>query len=1116
MQCKRSISISSLLFLLLAFTACERGVAHLEEDCQLTEDAAFSLMSCDPATGMDFRNDLHYTDQLNPYTYRNFYNGGGVGIADFNGDGLPDIFLSGNLVDNKLYLNRGDWHFEDVTAAAGVACPDSWSTGVAIVDIDADGDQDIYVCKAGPPAGEKIAGMTGVRHNELFLNNGDATFREASAEYGLDIVGLSIHAAFFDYDQDGDLDAYLLNNSTRSTTGYDLKKGLRETADPEGGNKLLKNLASENGKGFSDVTQQANIYSSAIGFGLGVTVGDVNEDGLPDLFVSNDFFERDYLYFNNGDGTFREDLPAYLPEISQGSMGADFADLDNDGLPELFVTEMLPRQEYRRKTTAAFNGWNRYQLFRDQGYHQQFSRNVLQHNRGDGRFSELSRMAGVAATDWSWGALLFDMDNDGLRDIFVANGNGKDLLDQDYINFNANPEAIRKAIFEEGKSITDVIDKIPAQPLVNGVFRADGELAFTEVAAAWGLDQETFSNGAAYGDLDNDGDLDLVVNNIDGRVGVYRNNTLLPGRTLHLRPRPSPNTDAIGAKVYAYVGQRVTYTELQPMRGFQSTVDKRIHVAGEPDSILVRWPEGAWETFRELPGTPVLQLAQGKGLARTQDAVKVDKSRVGDLPNIRVLQKEMPGSRHVEDRATEFDRDPLLLLGLNNEGPALAYGAAFSDCKSCYGYLGGAAGQSGQMIIAGKASLKAADLFAEDAAGENVDAVWFDVNGDNMDDLYVVNGSHQFANGSTALIDKLYITRSNGTLKRSSQILPVSNKFVSGSCARPYDVDGDGDLDLFVGARLRPGTYGVPADSYLLLNDGKGNFSDAKLPGLQKLGMVTDAAWAEMDLDKEPELVVSLDCGPIVILHFSDGRIEEKEVIPNSGGIWHTLSLGDMNGDGSTDIVAGNHGLNTSFRASETAPLELHVNDFDRNGRADQLLVMYDETGKRYPLTLRDDLVKTMPALRKGLPTYADYASKRFDELFPAALRDKSVVSQIHELASVVFLNGGKDGYEKQPLPREAQLAPVYAIATSDLDGDGDLDLIIGGNQTVAKPEIGINAASFGSILLNDGKGAFIALGPKETGMVLEGDIRQIKSTGNRSFTVARSNGTLIQLQIER
>ncbi|MEM9931281.1 MAG: VCBS repeat-containing protein, partial [Bacteroidota bacterium] len=423
------------------YSACDQREVQPVSACFSEAGTLFTNVACDPATGIRFSNDLTYTEQLNPYTYRNFYNGGGVGIADFNGDGLQDIFFTGNLVDNQLYLNRGDFTFEEVTETAGVACSGSWSTGVAIIDIDADGDQDIYVCKAGPPAGEQIMGMMGVRHNELFLNNGDATFREAAAEFGLDVVGLSVHAAFFDYDQDGDLDCYLLNNSTRSTTGYNAKAGLRDIPDPTGGNKLLRNLSVEGKEPdaplFMDVTSEANIYSSAIGFGLGVTVGDVNADGLPDLFVSNDYFERDYLYFNQGNGTFQEKLPEYLPEISKGSMGADFADLTGDGLPELFVTEMLPRTEQRRKTKAAFDDWNRYQLYRDQGYHQQFSRNVLQHNRGGGRFSEVGRMAGVAATDWSWGALLFDLDNDGRRDIFVANGVGKDLLDQDYINFDA-------------------------------------------------------------------------------------------------------------------------------------------------------------------------------------------------------------------------------------------------------------------------------------------------------------------------------------------------------------------------------------------------------------------------------------------------------------------------------------------------------------------------------------------------------------------------------------------------------------------------------------------------------------------------------------------------------
>lgn len=1091
--------------LLLLLTTCTGEDAPVRtSDCTVANDKPFSLMSCDPSSGITFSNDLQYTEPLNPYTYRNFYNGGGVGVGDFNGDGLQDVFFTGNLVENKLYLNLGDFKFEDVTAVAGVACPDSWSTGVAVVDIDQDGDQDIYVCKAGPPAGEQIDGMTGVRHNELYLNNGDATFREASAEFGLDVVGLSVHAAFFDYDDDGDLDCYLLNNSTRSTTGYDFKKSLRKIPDPEGGNKLFRNDEGQ----FVDVTTEAGIYSSAIGFGLGVTVGDVNEDHLPDLFVSNDFFERDYLYFNNGDGTFRENLPEYLPEISQGSMGADLADINNDGLPELFVTEMLPRTDYRRKTKAVFNSWNRYQLYRDEGYHQQFSRNVLQLNRGDGHFSEVSRLLNVEATDWSWGALLFDLNNDGYRDIFVANGNGKDLLDQDYINFDGSQSAIRAAI-QEGKTITDIIDKIPEEKLVNGVFLNTSGIEMREAASQLGIDQKTFSNGAAYADLDNDGDLDLVVNNINDLAGVYRNNTANPGLTLHLRPRP--NELVIGAKVYAFGKELKSFSELQPMRGFESTVDQRLHVGFAADSVLVRWPGGNWETYTGPFVAGVVDLTQDAGLPRTQDAIAAFKSNVEPAAKL-LRQRDLTHLAHTENGAAEFDQNPLLLLGIGNEGPALTIGRPFRD-GTLSGFLGGGPGEAGQLFLAPGKYIpmpKALDLSAT-TSGENVDAVWFDANGDGRDDLYVVNGGPQFGRASSALADQLYLSTGSRGFKLSEQVLPNPTAYVIGACVRPHDVDADGDLDLFVGGRMRPGLYGVPTDSYLLLNDGKGKFS-TKI--IKDLGMVTDAQWGDVDGDGTAELVVTREWGAIAILQFDGTTTPVVEDLSDSEGLWHTLALADLDGDKQLDIIAGNHGENSTLATYPKQKLELHVNDFDGNGRAEALCVHVNQNGERIPLSLRDDLVKHLPTLRKTIPRYRDYANMTFTDLFPEEVRAKSIVGKASLLHSAVFRRVDQE-FVMEPLPTEAQLAPIYAIAVADLNKDGVPDLILGGNQTVNKPEIGINAASFGTVLINRGDAGWRALGPAETGMVLAGDVREIITINQQKFAVARSNGTLLELQFD-
>ncbi len=1096
-----------------------------EEAAIVAADTRFSWMT-DPklqVTGVTFSNDLAYTEQLNPYTYRNFYNGGGVGVGDFDNDGLVDLYFTGNLVPNRLYRNHGNWRFTDVTDRAGVACPDSWSTGVAVADINGDGWQDLYVCKAGPPAGEEIPGMTGVRHNELFINRGDGTFTESAAAYGLDVVGLSVHAAFFDYDGDGDLDCYLLNNSTRATTGFDLQPGLREIPDTAGGNRLFRNLLNETGETrFEDVTRVAGIYSSNIGFGLGVSVGDVNEDGRPDLYISNDYFERDYLYLNRGDGTFSEELVGHLSEISKGSMGADLADLNNDGLPELFVTEMLPATERRYKTKAAFDGWNRYQMYRDQGYHQQFSRNVLQLNRGNGYYSEVGRFAGVEATDWSWGALMADFDGDGLRDIFVANGTGRDLLDQDYINFNGNPDAVRRMVREEGKGITDLIDLIPQEALSNALFVNHGDLTFTDVSADWGLGQTTYSNGAAYADLDNDGDLDLVINNVDAVAGLYRNNSEARGRMIRLVSTQPGNPDAIGAKIYAMRDSgQVEYAELEPMRGFQSTVDKRLHLSGRPAALRVVWPDGTEATF-SLPDSSVVSLRQGEdGLP----GGKVAGSEESLHPYGFTAGSVMADGQavvHREDRATDFDRDPLLFIGVNNEGPALCAGDWNGDGLTDL-FLGGAAGQSGRLLRArpdGSYTATATDLLDEVAAGEDVASAFFDADGDGDLDLYVVGGSNQFGPASTVLLDHLYLNGGSDRWTRSEQLLPVSSRLVAGSCVAPHDVDGDGDMDLFIGGRLRPGLYGVPATSYLLLNDGRGRFSASPAKEFEGLGMITAAVWANVDDDPEVELVVAGEFAPLRYVQFGPrGEILGIDEVPDSGGLWHSLAAADLDGDGRDDIIGGNHGLNSRLHASPDQPLELHVNDFDGNGKAEQILTQYGEDGRAYPLALRDDLVKQVPSLRKRVGRYADYPGKTLEELFDPATLQRSVVGRAVQLRSMAVLNTAT-GPRLLPLPTEAQLSPVYALAAMDLDGDGRMDLIAAGNQSVGRPETGIYAAGFGAVLTGHGDGTFTSRAPRETELYLAGDIRAIVPVVDRgrdtTLVVAGSGMSLLKLSINR
>lgn len=1088
----------------------------VDQNQQKGEDPLFVLMDA-KNTNIDFENTLTYTNDFNIYKYRNYYNGGGVGLGDVNNDGLIDIYFTANLLSNRLYLNKGDFVFEDVTEKANVGGSKAWSTGVSMVDINADGWLDIYVCNSGDVKGDN-------KQNEFFINNGDGTFSEKAEELGLADSGFSTHATFFDYDKDGDLDMYLLNNSYRAIGSFNLRKNQRPIRDMAGGDKLFRN----DGETFTDVSEEAGIYGSEIGFGLGVSVADIDKDGWMDLYVCNDFFEKDYIYMNNGNGTFTEELEKQMRSISVASMGSDIADITGDGYPEIFVSEMLPEGEERFKTTMTFEDWDKYQYNVNNGYYHQFTRNMLHRHNGilpekGATFSEVGRLAGVEATDWSWSALISDLDNDGYKDIFIANGLAQDILNQDYLNYIANEEVTRMVVSEAGVDFKQLIDIIPVSRIPNYAYAGGDNLTFEDATKKWGMDTPSHSNGAAYGDLDNDGDLDLIVNNASMPPFVYKNQTIEKQNVNHFLKvalkGKHQNTSAVGAKVTLKAQGKTFYLEQSPNRGFQSSIDSRLHFGlgniTEVDTLIVDWYYGQKSIVTNLKVDQFLTLNE-------EDAISTpNKTTTKDLPKTifqNITEKIDLDFAHIENGFVDFDRDRLLYHMKSTEGPKIAIGDVNGDALSDF-YVGGAKDSPGKLFVqssTGKFYSHSEAVLEQDRASEDTNAIFVDVDGDADLDLYVASGGNEFSINSFALVDRLYINDGKGNFSKSKQILPAG-KPESTSVVSASDYDNDGDQDLFVGIRLRPGLIGVPQSSYILENDGLGNFTDVTAgtaPGLQGAGMVTDALWSDCDGDGDDDLLVVGEWSRIQVFKNNNGVFVESANdagLAQTSGWWNSISASDLDNDGDVDYIVGNHGLNSRFKASPQKPISCYINDFDQNGTAEQLICSYNGE-KSYPMVLRHDLVMQLPNLKKKYLKYESYKGQTIQEIFSEEELKGSIVHEAKMLESVVLLNNGEGVFKIEPLPLEAQLAPIYALMTKDIDGDGHLDVVLGGNLHGVKPEVGRYDASYGTYLKGNGDGSFAQVPMQESGLVLEGEIRDFKTIpyrGDEILMIAKNNSPM-------
>lgn len=1101
--------------------------------------ALFTLLK-PQATGLKFTNTIRENDSLHVLIYEYLYNGHGIGIADFNNDGLQDVFLSGNDVDHKLFINKGDLEFEDVTRHAGVKGNGTWGTGVSIADVNADGLPDIYVCHSGKYADAKLV-------NELFINQGVVKgvpqFREEAKAFGLDAPGTqSTQAAFFDYDRDGDLDMFLLNHSLHTHNAFLNTRKLRATPDMRYGNRLFRNdmPARVNGKRdddaaiFTDVTQSSGIINNPINYGLSVNVSDVNQDGWPDLYTTSDYTEQDCYYVNNGDGTFTQSIKKSFHHTSRFSMGADIADFNNDAFPDVFTLDMLPEDNHRQKLLKGPDQYDQYHLLIDSGFYRQHMRNMLHLNRGKDvngnvRFSEIGQLAGISNTDWSWAGLFADFDNDGWKDLLVTNGYLRDFTDLDFLKYTYADAQFKAAT--EGKSdfkTYALVQKMPSNKLGNYIFRNNGDLTFSDQTKSWGLDAPSISNAAAYADLDNDGDLDLVIGNNNEPVMLWQNNGTSDGQWLQLKLEGhGANTSAMGARVWLYADEQVQYLEQYPVRGFQSSVSPILHFglrSANVDSLKIEWPSGKTTKLRNVKAGRLLSLAE-------EDAA------VSGLPSERLpsddplftLASEEQGIPfvHRENDFIDFKVEVLMPYQLSRMGPALAKADVNGDGNEDV-FVGGALGEAGALFLQrndGNFESTLPALWNADAAHEDVNALFFDVDKDGDSDLYVVSGGNEYEDHSREYQDRLYLNDGKGGFARASDALPAMGS--SKQAVAAGDFDRDGDVDLFVGGRGKAGSFPLPSRSYLLRNDSQGGhvrFTDVTssiASELESLGMVTTAQWSDFDADGYPGLIIAGDWMPVMIFKNDKGRLKDiskRAGLINTSGQWGALVTADVDRDGDLDIIGGNAGLNTQYKPSDKEPMTMHVADFDNNGNIDPIISYYIQ-GKSYPMASRDELLDHIRMLRNKYIRYSDYADATVETIFTKEQLSKAHLLKCNEARTMMFMNNGDLTFSPKELPIEAQFSKTSSIIADDFDADGKIDLILLGNFYAYRPQLGESDASYGLFLKGQGNGNFTPVSPHESGLFADGDVRNaviVESVSGERKLVIGKNDDEVQVVVIR